>query len=270
MKTQKYNWENESKKLLKIYEDLDKKTKCDFSFEHYEEILRLAKRKYKFSSFLERPDNEANRIYLRHDIDLALDKALLLAKIEHKNKVTATYFLQIDSAFYNPFNKESLEIVKEILPLGHHLGLHFNKEICQFSKRSINEEIKIQLNILKHFFPVKNVVSFHRPSLEILNQKIDSGKIISTYEPDFFQKIKYLSDSGGNWREGCPCEILAQGKYSNIQILTHPIWWGRNSKNTTEILREYLKQKVKDLDNYLVKNIKTYHSNFNKSENKKT
>jgi len=196
--------------------NLIKKTKCDFSFEHYEEILKLAKRKYKFSSFLERPDNEVNRIYLRHDIDLILDKALLLAKIEHKNKAMATYFLQIDSPFYNPFTKENLEIIKEIRSLKHYVGLHFNEKVCQFTSRKGEGEINAQFDIFQTFFPMVKVVSFHRPSKEILNRKLNLRGIVSTYEPDFFQKVKYFSDSGGDWREGCPCEILAHGKYFNI------------------------------------------------------
>ena len=56
-------------------------------------ILRFIKERYKFSSFQEKPDNKIHRVYLRHDIDIDLNRALSLAKIENKNKVVSTFFI---------------------------------------------------------------------------------------------------------------------------------------------------------------------------------
>lgn len=241
-----------------------KKSDCNFSFKHYDLILKLLKKNYKFSSFLTKPEAKLNRVYMRHDIDIALDKAVRLAEIEHQNKIIASYFLQIDSPFYNLFERENIQRIKQIIKFGHQLGLHLDEKFCRFSKRKIAKEAKIQLKILKQFFPIKSIVSIHRPSQKILNQTLDP-KLICVYQPEFFKKNKYISDSMGNWREGCPCKILTSKKLpQHFQILTHPIWWGRNSENVTRLLRGYLKKNIKNLDDYLVKNIKSYHSSFEK------
>lgn len=233
---------------------------CNFSYQHYREILDLAKEEYEFTSFFQRPDNKVKKLYLRHDIDIALDKAPPLAEIEHQKGVTATYFLQINSPFYSLLDEKSLKIIKKISSLGHHLGLHLDERLCSFSKNTVIKEVEFQLSFLRRFFPIKKIVSFHRPSRKILNRTLNPGKIVSTYEPDFFTRSKYLSDSTGNWREICPCKILKQGKYFNLQILTHPILWGETSKSASDALQEYLKQKIKALDHYLVKHEPNYHS----------
>ena len=44
-----------------------------------------------------------------------------------------------------------------------------------------------------------------------------------SYENRFFKDIKYLSDSGGRWREGHFNEWV--NVENKLQVLTHPWWW---------------------------------------------
>ena len=77
--------------------------KCDFTYRHYSEILQMGRGEgYQFSSFLETSDR-GKRIYLRHDIDISIENSLKIATIEKENEVIATFFLQMNSPFYNIF-----------------------------------------------------------------------------------------------------------------------------------------------------------------------
>ncbi len=49
--------------------------------------------------------------------------------------------------------------------------------------------------------------------------------LVNTYENRFMKDCKYISDSSGQWKEGCPCHVLADGVYPRVQLLTHPLWW---------------------------------------------
>ena len=233
---------------------------CEFSFNHYEEILKLAKKEYKFSDFLTLPDLKTKRIYLRHDVDISLDRALILAKIENKNNVVSTFLIQISTPFYNPFDEKNVKIIKEIKKLGHYVGLHYNGPV-DLSDFKLEKNIELQLDMLSSFFQIDKVVSFHQPSKKLFNKKFKN--FISTYEPNFYKNknIKYISDSKGGWREGCACKFIAENsdKYYNLQILTHPIWWDKENYSVRQHLdNKYLKETIAYFKKEFCENISSY------------
>jgi len=238
------------------------KIKCDFSLRHYQEILDLFKeRGYKFCFFSEAPDKKTKKVYLRHDIDYSPETALRLAQIEYQKKIHSTYFIRLSAPFYNIFESKNAKIIKKIINLGHQIGLHFE---INLSKKTIEREITNQIKVIQLYFDIEKIVSFHRPPKYILNQKFKN--FISSYEAKFFKEIKYLSDSCGHeslWKEGCVCQWLkSQSCPRDLQILIHPIWWGRKEKDPNKYLHQYLKGKVKYLDNSLAKNLKIYKKKF--------
>ena len=73
---------------------------CAFDMEHYRELLEAAKAGgYEWASFDRHP--RGGDLYLRHDVDLSLEAALEMARLEHEHGVRATYLLMRESAFYN-------------------------------------------------------------------------------------------------------------------------------------------------------------------------
>ena len=198
--------------------------KCNYTYRHYEEIIEVAKREgFQFSSFLERPDNQ-KRIYMRHDIDISIGNALAIAEIEKNNQVKSSFFIQLNSYFYNIFEDDNLQIIRRITSLGHYLGIHFDMEAILYKTEvKLEEQIRWQYDLLQEFFPLQKVVSFHHPSSKVLNNEIDCGDFVSTYSPEFQQM--YVSDSNGRWKGDCPCKLLKDANFKNIQILVHPFWW---------------------------------------------
>lgn len=230
--------------------------KCDFSFKHYREILNLFKKNgYKFCFFSEYPDFMRKKVWLRHDIDFSPEYALEFARFENKAKIHSTFFVRLPCPFYNVFDLFYLKIIREISNLGHQIGLHYEGNTS--NEKMIEKEVKKQIQILKNYFPIKKIVSFHRPSKFILGKKFKS--FINTYQPEFFKKIKYLSDSKKNWREGCVCQWLENNfPPKNFQILIHPVWWVIKERDPNLVLQIYLKEKFKYLDNQLHQDSQVY------------
>ena len=99
---------------------------CDFTYSHYREILNNAlEANYQFSCFHNTTIRPAGRtLYLRHDIDVLLSKAIEMAKIEAEMGIRATYFVLLNTPLYNPFEERDLALLQKIASLGHWLGLH--------------------------------------------------------------------------------------------------------------------------------------------------
>jgi len=217
---------------------------CDLSYSHYKAILENAlSADYRFSGFHTLPrdiETKERLIYLRHDVDSSLSRAVPLARIEAELGVQSTYFVMVNSPIYTLFEEESLALMQEIKALGHWVGLHVDSAIMpHIGLHSIDELARNLLVALAPFIDLTRVASFHRPGSEILGKSFET--FVSTYEPRFFSQIKYLSDSRGKWREGCPCEALKGGRYPQLQLLMHPIWWSEaEQRDVTELAEEVL------------------------------
>ena len=99
----------------------------NFTYKSFAELIALLRGSgYSFANFTNH-DNVNKPVILRHDIDLSLGKALELARIEHENNVSATYFVLLSTDFYNIFSIKSNEILVKILGLNHEIGLHFDE-----------------------------------------------------------------------------------------------------------------------------------------------
>lgn len=187
---------------------------------------------YKFSRFQDIKNNEDLNIIIRHDIDFSPKLALEMAKIENSLSIKSTYFFMIRSPFYNLFSRANNEIVKEIISLGHEIGLHYDEG---YYSKDIDLQYLIdnEINILENNFDIKvNAVSFHQPSKKVIDNEIKI-KQINTYDKLFFRDIKYLSDSNMNFKEN-PLEVIQQKEFSKIQLLIHPMWWMIEGNNTEE------------------------------------
>tara|TARA_B100000886_G_scaffold339732_1_gene306092 strand:+ start:6457 stop:8334 length:1878 start_codon:yes stop_codon:yes gene_type:complete len=248
------------------FKSLPKNQESTFSYENYIKISKnLLNKGYKFSFFDEfgsQPNNEKNIVLMRHDIDMSLESALQLAKIENAIGVKSTYFFMISNNFYNVLSRESKIIISEILSLGHAAGLHFDiKAYSDFDDAgSICSSCHKEAEILSNWFetPIK-VISFHRPNKFILEGSSQvSAPLLHTYMPRFTKKIKYFSDSSGSWRFGHPLDSKEFFQSKSLHILTHPIWWKEKPKDPYQNLSEFILNRKSFLELELSKNCKTF------------
>ena len=177
---------------------------CDFSLEHYRELLDAAKGGgYRFSSFDHEPQD--GDLFLRHDVDLSLDAALRMAELETAAEAEATYFLMTQSVFYNLSSSEGVRAINRLRELGHGIGLHAVWPGAEMDDR---------------FDPV---LAWHNPEPDYMSQPVDG--FVNVMQPPHFDADRYRSDSNQSWRHGCPHEGLARGDFPWLQLLTHPEIW---------------------------------------------
>ncbi|MBK9716739.1 MAG: hypothetical protein IPO85_04340 [Saprospiraceae bacterium] len=199
----------------------------DFTRKNYRELLRFAKKNHNFVSFTEFDPNSTDILW-RHDVDFSMHAARKLAIIEESEGVKSTFFILLHSEFYNLFEIEIHNLVKDIISLGHDIGLHFYSKYYNI----INEvELIKKLNLEKEFIQdifnceIK-VFSFHNPEIFDLNCEKDVyANMINTYSYNFKNEIAYCSDSNGYWRHQRLEDFLKANLIKPIQVLTHPEWW---------------------------------------------
>ncbi len=231
--------------------------RCGFTLDHYSEILNIAKEKgYKFLGFdVKMPSDREKAIYLRHDIDLCPEEAIKMAEVEASFDIKSTYFFLINSCVYNILAKDCLEIIEYLRSYDHHIGLHFDCMLMQWNARNeIDQGIEDIYSFLKNYIDLSPVVSFHRPQKEVINLTLQS--LTSTYEPYFFSDMKYISDSRGQWRDGCICSIIKNELFSKIQLLIHPVWWRFEKKSNLSIFNELMRKRNIAMENYISDNIR--------------
>jgi hypothetical protein len=192
---------------------------CDFSLEHYRELLQAAKSGgYRWAGFDKPP--AAHDLILRHDVDLSLDAALAVAEVEAAESAWSTWFLMTRSVFYNLAASEGDRAISRLRELGHRVAHH---------------AVYPHVDLDERFEPV---VAWHNPDPEYMAAPIPGA--VNVMEPPFFDPEHYRSDSNQRWRHGCPHEPLARGEFEWLQLLTHPEIWAFAGTSMRESMESML------------------------------
>lgn len=211
---------------------------CSFKLSHYKDVFKQAlELGYKISAFKDytKINKFKKIIILRHDIDFNIERALEMAKIENNLGVKATYFVRLHAKDYNPFEFKAYTILREILKMGHEIGLHSEAlDVSHITKENPVEIFKREKEILEGIFNIEIASAaqhgdFTGISRDYKNyfftkyKKEDLGILNQPFEERFFKSMKYISDSFGSWREGCMCRHI--GRVEKLQISVHPNYW---------------------------------------------
>lgn len=237
----------------------------DFTYKAYKGMIeKLLDKNYEISDYKNYKEKK-KVVILRHDIDTSLEKALRIAEIEKELNVYSTYFILLNTDFYNINSEKSLKIVKEIKRLGGKIGLHFDEKKYKInSQKDYIKYVNYELNILSRILNEKiDIVSMHRPSKEFLEMDLEIPNVINSYQKVFFNKFKYISDSRMNWRESVE-EIIEKNQYKALHILTHPFWYEENEKTMEEKLKIFLNSATLERYNSLNENIKNFEEILSK------
>jgi hypothetical protein len=216
----------------------------DFTYSSYIYLLNtIAENGYTFVGYHNYTD-VVNPCILRHDIDLDVEKSLEMAKIESEKQIQSTYFVLVNTGFYNICSSAVNKTVKEIASIGHDIGLHFDEtQYCSPSSRGekiLCKYIRKELNILEQVLEFSiTIVSMHRPSNSTLEANITIPGVINSYGQVFFKEFKYISDSRHNWREDVE-GIISSKQYKRLHILTHPFWYTEQKTSCRDKLFSFI------------------------------
>jgi hypothetical protein len=212
----------------------------NFSFVLYKKmILDLKSCGFKFSNFADYSKDK--KVYLRHDIDIYSENALNLAMVEKECEVSAVYFFQIDSTFYNILSDEIITSIIKIKELGHEIGLHVNPHKVQNSDELMGKIIQ-EYTFYKNYLPLSKIISFHKPP-DFIFENLQFDGFINVYGDKYFKDIRYLSDSDRREIYINLNESLEKDEDTSIQLLTHPYWWDHISLDVYQTLQRLLETK---------------------------
>ena len=225
--------------------------------QNYESFIKkFIDKGYKCIKFNELNNSKDRQLILRHDIDLEIDLALKMAKIENNLAVQSTYFFLLSNASYNLISSDNVKKVKEIKNLGHTISLHFDMAIYKNPKKGFEYEKDIFSQTFDN--PI-DIVSIHRPIEKFLENPENYLSTENTYQKKYTKdNITYFADSGGEFRFGNPLDSKAFHNVNNIQLLFHPIWWIDNKNTINNTVNNIIDLKSKKIKKHFEKSIKNF------------
>jgi hypothetical protein len=219
-----------------------KKEAKQFNLPCYHEILSKAIDMgyvfQTFSDYLSQPKTKV--ILLRHDVDVSLEYALAMARVEHELKVLSTYFVRVHSTGYNLFDRHNYKRLQELVSMGFEIGMH--QEVCNFAnnpqealgmlirEKAVIENILGQpINGVATHLPKQNTI---RITPEMLQQ---TGFRYSPGSEIFNESAIFVSDSQNRWKRYTFEETL--GFSDKILANIHPVWWVGNITDVEGLIR---------------------------------
>ncbi len=227
----------------------------DFNIDSYNAIIKkIIANGYKFVSFPKQNKlklSNQKEVLLRHDIDFSLTAAREIAQHDYNSGIRSTFFIYLNTPFYNILFEDDKKQIDEIVDFGHDIALHFNEKI----NIGLDKEIEI---LSKVFSNVRtDLISFHKPRIDYhtktnIRNNIPE-QILTSYDDTFFKDIKYISDSKCSFNETKFASILDSNK--SFQLLIHPVWWYFNGNSPTEKIKALWNGKLSEVIENVKKNI---------------
>lgn len=233
-------------------------TEYRFSHDNYRKMCELIKAEGTLCDYKDVLDKKLEKfIILRHDVEFSPERAYNLAKVESEADVSSTYFFQVTNNAYNIISKRNMEYLREILEMGHHVGLHFHLN-GMTDLEQIQERILYEAKLLSYYLGIEvDRFSFHRPSELVLKNATFFKGLINAYAPEFFTyyspedeapkvAVKYIADSKNEWQYTAPYTYPSEEffkEYDKIQILCHPYSWTPVGYDTLGNLRSLIDEK---------------------------
>jgi hypothetical protein len=225
--------------------------RSDFSYAYFQKLLSILKSAYQAHWFREAPEvvalKSGRHVFLRHDVDVDLSRAVRMAEIERDHGVPATYMIMTKSKLYNLGDSASRKALKALVEMGHEVGLHYD---CPASFRQDASDIsEILQDMLLDCEKIEDVlevgvtsISFHRPITKLLRGPLLISNRVNAYAAELM--VHYISDSKGTWRSGEPLLALQDSNNQITQVLIHPIWWGERHLSAEARLEDFLQSEI--------------------------
>lgn len=165
-----------------------------------------------------------DHVYLRHDVDFSLTDALPMARAEAALNVKATYYVLL-SGPYNVLAAENRQALRELVELGHEVGLHYDLATYPTDEGGARARLAWEVGVLEELacVPVRTV-RLHQPSLAGADP-FRTGPLLHPHDPAYAEGLVYASDSCRRWRDTTLLDCLGPGRPRRLLLNTHPELW---------------------------------------------
>ena len=214
----------------------------EFTLRHYRDLVIRTAESYPCLGFevLDQPELPERFTILRHDIDTSPEAARDLAIIEAELGVRATFTVLLTGVMYNPFESATRDILREIVALGHDIGLHFDASWHGIdSEDRLEDAITWQARTLDHILGLEGensvrMFSFHNTTPFTMScRQTHFAGLRNAYAGVLQERVQYTSDSNGYWIHRSWGALL-DGRHPRLQVLTHPEWWSAEEAEPAE------------------------------------
>jgi len=187
-------------------------------------LLAVGFRFIRFSELEAGRGTPERLLLLRHDVDASMEFALSMARIEHRMGIRSTYFVMLRSPLYNLMGRHGSWCLRELVQLGHEIGLHFDAS-CECGPRwSLGDWVRFELSMLGGLVGREvTAMSLHQPTPNVIEARLTVPGVVNTYHPEHMAGFHYLSDSNRDWRGRDP--LCVASSHQRLQLLLHPMWW---------------------------------------------
>lgn len=237
----------------------------DFRFDtrSYERLLqRIRDAGRTFVEF----DRRGSGVVLQHDVELSLERALTMARLEATLRVTGTYCVPLSAPVHDASAITLARTVRTISRLGHEVGLLFDPRSHWGSSptnASISERVDHRRDVLSRLVgePV-SVVSFGPPSDRYGSLDLD-GAINATPR---IEDGDWGWGGDGDWgwggdddeeahrvvsdREFQERRPFAHGVPERFRLRVHPGLWYLVERGERDVLRDYRSSAREQVDAY--------------------
>jgi hypothetical protein len=223
----------------------------NFSYDYFVRILRTVREKFNLRLLEDglAAQSAQPQLFLRHDVDVSINRALAMAEIEAEHGVQATYMFIPNSRLYDI--QRDRELLRRFISLNHEVSLHFDVDEHGRGQEATISDVLIGLErdcqIISDITskPVRSI-SFHRPMPQFLRGELTVAGRTNAYAAILMES--YISDSKGEWRSGEPLGFLQATTEPIVQLLIHPIWWGIRHMKARERLEEFYQDETAELE----------------------
>lgn len=217
----------------------------EFTYDKYRDVITTATERFRSVNFgeWEEVTTDEPLLLLRHDVDLSLTRADKMARVEHDLGISSTYMIMGDSLLYSLEDDHSRERCRQLVELGHEVGLHYNRSKWDetASEDAIAKDVEQQADMLAAATgePVQSI-SYHSPEKHLLYGPSHLYGYVNAYSESLMDE--YISDSGGSWYEGDPRPVIRSHEGDLLQILVHPVWWGETDASSIDRLNQLFRE----------------------------
>ncbi len=216
-----------------------------FRYSELKEFLTLARTQTRVTSL--RDWNGEPGIIMRHDVDVDVDAAHRVARMERDCNVRSSFLFLTTGSTYNCLSPKERGLIREIASWGFDVGLHFDPLVYgDLPNEELPEKVEFECSIISEASqrPVTSV-SIHNPSIHGKYLRFDGYR--NAYDPEIFHPDSYLSDSRMIFQRD-PFDILRISQKRVCQVLLHPLHYTRSGSGYPGILSQFFANLVDRVD----------------------